>query len=119
MGATLGCYVKGCSQNYHYLCAVKAGEQMRRTLCSSSSSEDYSHVSLAVLSTSRLTLHSIHKIAIRSLFLLGLHCAVIARGFRSLFLYGLHCAVVARGICFLFLLGLHCAVIARGFRSLF
>ena len=26
-GATVGCFVKGCSQKYHYLCGVEAGQQ--------------------------------------------------------------------------------------------
>uniref|UniRef100_A0A4W3GQP1 PHD-type domain-containing protein n=1 Tax=Callorhinchus milii TaxID=7868 RepID=A0A4W3GQP1_CALMI len=25
VGATLGCYCKGCSLSYHYVCAVQAG----------------------------------------------------------------------------------------------
>lgn len=30
VGSTLGCYSKGCTLRYHYLCAIEAGECQRR-----------------------------------------------------------------------------------------
>jgi len=33
-GATLGCFIKGCSVCYHYLCAADAGNKMHLPLFS-------------------------------------------------------------------------------------
>jgi len=38
-GATLGCFIKGCSVCYHYLCAIDAGNKIDVLLPS-----EYGHV---------------------------------------------------------------------------